>query len=107
MDRFHSTKKDNKFNKKNFLKEKVTDHSIYGGNIKGVIEKLDYIKNLGFNGIYFNPIFLSPTSHKYDTIDYLKIDPSFGTEKDFEILIKEAHKRNIKIILDAVFNHIG
>ncbi len=79
----------------------------YGGDLKGIIESLDYIKSMGFSGIYFTPIFESPSTHKYDTIDYFKIDPQFGTNEDFKMLVEEAHRRDIKVMLDAVFNHCG
>jgi neopullulanase len=62
---------------------------------------------LGFNGVYLNPIFTADSIHKYDTIDYFEIDPQFGSIDDFKLLIKEAKKRNIKIMLDGVFNHVG
>lgn len=76
-----------------------------GGDLKGIIEKLDYIKDLGADTIYLNPIFQSLSNHKYDTSDYYKIDSCFGTLQDFETLILESHKRSIKIIIDGVFNH--
>lgn len=79
----------------------------WGGNLKGLTSKLDYIASLGFNSIYLNPIFHANTSHKYDTIDYFKIDPQFGTMEDFENLVCEIKKRNMKIMLDGVFNHTG
>ncbi len=75
------------------------------GTIKGIIKALDYIVDLGFTGIYFTPIFMSPSTHKYDTVDYTTIDPAFGTNEDFKELVTEAHKRNIKVMLDGVFNH--
>ncbi len=68
---------------------------------------MDYIQDLGFTGIYFTPIFQSPSSHKYDTQDYYLIDPHFGTNETFKELVQEAHKRGIRIMLDAVFNHCG
>ena len=125
----------------------------YGGDLKGVIDKLDYLKDLGVEAIYLNPIFLSPSSHKYDTQDYEHIDPHFGkivrdikketeepekysgsfgrpsrfsnaraerylervtnpanleaSDKLFAKLVKKAHKRGIRVILDGVFNHCG
>ena len=79
----------------------------FGGNLQGIIDKLDYIESAGFNGIYLTPIFESPSSHKYDTTDYFKIDPEFGDNETFGILVEEAHKRGIKVMLDAVFNHCG
>ena len=77
------------------------------GTLEGIIKKLDYIREMGFNGIYFTPIFKSPSAHKYDTTDYFHIDESFGTNEIFEKLVTQAHKRGIRIMLDAVFNHCG
>lgn len=77
----------------------------YGGDFYGVIEKLDYLQDLGVNAIYFNPIFISPTIHKYDALDYFEIDPSLGGEEGLAKLCDEIHKRNMKIILDISINH--
>lgn len=77
------------------------------GNLLGIIEKLDYIKEAGFNGIYLTPIFESPSQHKYDTTDYFKVDEELGDNETFGKLVQEAHKRGIKVMLDAVFNHCG
>lgn len=85
----------------------VHNHEIYGGNIQGIIEKLPYLSALGINGIYFTPMFESPSAHKYDTTDYFKIDPQFGTNDDFKELISQAHALGIKVMLDGVFNHAG
>ena len=79
----------------------------YGGNVKGVIDKLDYIKSLGVSAIYFNPVFKSSSNHRYDTGDYLQIDELFGDDNQFEELIVKAKERGIGIILDGVFNHTG
>ena len=79
----------------------------YGGNIKGVIDKLDYLVSLGVSAIYFNPVFESSSNHRYDTGDYLKIDNLFGDEEQFEELITKAKEKGIGIILDGVFNHTG
>lgn len=79
----------------------------YGGNMLGVTQKLDYLSSLGVTYIYFNPVFLSPSSHRYDTSDYEKIDNVLGDEKDLVRLIAEAGKRNMGIILDGVFSHTG
>lgn len=87
--------------------KEVTNEMHFGGDLQGVIDHLDYIKELGATGIYFTPIFEAPTTHKYDTIDYFKIDPEFGTNDTFKVLVDEAHKRGIKVMLDAVFNHCG
>ena len=76
-----------------------------GGNLWGVIEKLDYIKDLGANVIYFTPIFQSASNHRYHTHDYYQIDPVLGGNVAFDALIKAAHEKDIKIVLDGVFNH--
>ncbi|WP_261837141.1 glycoside hydrolase family 13 protein [Vibrio ishigakensis] len=78
-----------------------------GGNLWGILDKLDYIQELGFNGLYLCPVFEGETWHKYDTIDYMKVDPAFGGNEALEKLVAEAHKRGMKVMLDAVFNHIG
>lgn len=75
------------------------------GDINGVIEKLDYIKDLGFNGIWLMPIMPSPTYHKYDTTDYCDIDSQYGTLDDFKNLLEECHKRDIHVIIDFMINH--
>jgi glycosidase len=77
----------------------------YGGDLKGVLEKLNEIQKLGATVIYLNPIFLAPSNHKYDTQDYLQIDPALGTRDEFIQLTSEARKLGIHIILDGVFNH--
>ena len=79
----------------------------YGGDLKGIEQKLDYLNSLGVNCIYLNPIFEAHSNHRYNTADYLKIDPSLGTEKDLESLIKKARAKGIYIILDGVFSHTG
>lgn len=79
----------------------------YGGNLRGVIEKLDYIKSLGVNIIYMNPIFDAVSCHKYDTGDYENIDKMYGTNSDFKELCKKAEEKGIRIILDGVFSHTG
>lgn len=75
------------------------------GNLRGIIEHLDYLKKLGVDVIYMTPIFYSDSSHKYDTIDYYRIDPSFGTTEDLKELVDKAHKMEMRVILDGVFNH--
>lgn len=79
----------------------------YGGNLRGIAERLPYLKKLGINGIYLTPIFYSVSYHKYNTIDYRRIDPDFGTEDDLRELVQQAHKNGIRIMLDGVFNHCG
>ncbi|MGN1295974.1 MAG: alpha amylase N-terminal ig-like domain-containing protein [Bacilli bacterium] len=75
------------------------------GTIKGIKQKIPYLKELGIDAIYLTPIFLANSSHRYDTIDYKVIDPLLGSEEEFKELIDELHKNDIKIILDLVFNH--
>lgn len=84
---------------------KTTCKSRLGGTIQGIIENLDYIQELGFTCIYLNPIFVAGESHKYDILDYYHIDPCFGTDEDFHILVDEIHRRDMHIIIDGVFNH--
>ncbi len=85
----------------------VENNMFFGGNLWGVAEKLDYLKELGVSVLYLNPIFEARSNHKYDTSNYLKIDDGFGGEAAFENLLKKAKKKGIKIILDGVFNHTG
>lgn len=79
----------------------------FGGDLKGVDQYLDYLKSLGVNTLYFNPIFDAGSNHSYDTQDYYKIDSYFGTQKDWENLVKHAKQRGIRIVLDGVFNHMS
>ncbi len=79
----------------------------YGGDLKGIEEKLPYLKELGVSCIYLNPIFEAHSNHRYNTADYLKIDPVLGDEKDLQSLVKTAEKYGIAIILDGVFSHTG
>lgn len=86
---------------------KVLNNDFFGGNFKGIDEKLDYLTSLGVTTIYFNPIFEAYSNHRYDTADYLAIDPLLGTEDDFDALIEDAKSNGIRVILDGVFNHTG
>ena len=85
----------------------VLNNDFYGGNFKGITEKMDYIASLGTNILYLNPISMSFSSHRYDTGDYKKPDPMLGTEADFQALCAAAHIRGIKVILDGVYSHTG
>ena len=78
-----------------------------GGDLKGVDQYLDYLQALGVNTLYFNPIFDAASNHAYDTQDYYRIDPYFGTQKDWENLVKHADQRGMHIVLDGVFNHLS
>lgn len=84
-----------------------TTTSFFGGDFEGIIERLDYLVELGINGIYFTPIFKAPSNHKYDTIDYFEIDPQFGDKQTFKRLVHACHQKGIRVMLDAVFNHSG
>lgn len=75
------------------------------GDLNGVIEKLDYVQEMGFNGIWLMPVMPSTTYHKYDVTDYYGIEPEYGTMEDFERLVEECHKRDIRLIIDFVMNH--
>ena len=85
----------------------ITTRSKLGGTIRGVTENLDYLAQLGVNCIYLNPIFAAGEYHKYDLIDYYHIDPCLGTNADFRELVDTAHKMDMRVIIDGVFNHCG
>ena len=85
----------------------VRNRDFFGGNLAGITSKLDYLQSLGVTSLYLNPIFKAYSNHKYDTEDYETVDPMFGTNDDFSILCREAAKRNIRVVLDGVFNHVG
>ena len=87
--------------------KKLTTHGKLGGTIRGITENVDYLKKLGVNAIYINPIFAAGEYHKYDLIDYYHIDPCFGTNEDFAELVETFHKEGIRVIIDGVFNHCG
>lgn len=84
-----------------------TPYSFAGGDLKGIVSKLDYIRDLGCDALYLTPIFRSDSNHKYDIIDYFEIDPMFGDKGDLKRLVYEVHKRDMKLVLDAVFNHVS
>lgn len=89
------------------VSEGITNDQFFGGSLKGITEKIPYLKELGITGIYFTPLFEAYSAHKYDTKDYFKIDPQFGTNEDFYNLVQTAHQAGIRVVLDAVFNHCG
>ncbi len=86
---------------------KVLNNDFFGGNFKGIASKLPYLQSLGVTIIYLNPIFEAASNHRYDTSDYMKIDPFLGDEKGFQELVNAARKHGIRVILDGVFNHTG
>ncbi len=79
----------------------------FGGDLQGIIDHLDYLQDLGITGLYLCPIFESPSNHKYNTTDYFEIDRHFGDKETFRQLVEQAHLRGMKVMLDAVFNHMG
>lgn len=85
----------------------LKNNTLYGGTLYGIASRLDYIASLGAKAIYLSPIFSSVSNHKYDTADYMSVDEAFGGDDALALLVSEAEKRNIKIILDGVFNHTG
>jgi cyclomaltodextrinase / maltogenic alpha-amylase / neopullulanase len=87
--------------------EEPKPNNFFGGDFQGVINHIDHLVKLGITGIYFTPIFKAKSNHKYDTIDYMEIDPQFGDKDTFKQLVKVCHENGIKVMLDAVFNHSG
>ncbi|HMZ06595.1 MAG TPA: glycoside hydrolase family 13 protein [Anaerolineales bacterium] len=104
-DRFARSKKnDSMFNFESWDSPPTT-YGFKGGDLYGVIEKLDYLQDLGINAIYFNPVFASASNHRYHTFDYYNVDPLLGGNDALKKLLNAAHKRDIRIVLDGVFNH--
>ena len=85
----------------------VRNRDFFGGDFRGVLEKLPYLQALGVETLYFCPVFEAPENHRYGTGDYEKIDPMLGTEEDFRVLCEAAHRLGMKVMLDGVFNHQG
>ncbi|WP_342435699.1 alpha-glycosidase [Paenibacillus sp. FSL L8-0436] len=79
--------------------------NFFGGDLQGVLDHLDDLHELGINAVYFTPLFLSPSNHKYDIVDYKKVDPHFGDNELLKHVVEECHRRGIRVMLDAVFNH--
>lgn len=92
---------------KEWKHEKVHHLDLYGGDLQGIINQLSYLHDLGINGIYMTPICEARSNHKYDTTDYKKIDPMFGTEETMKELVQKAHSLGIRVMMDGVFNHSG
>ncbi len=89
------------------MKNQILSKSKLGGTLRGIIENLPYLENLGINCLYLTPIFTAGEYHKYDTIDYFSVDPCFGDMDTLKELVSECHGRGIRVILDGVFNHCG
>lgn len=88
-------------------KGKILNNDFFGGNFRGILKKLDYLQSLHVTVIYLNPIFRAFSNHRYDTGDYMQLDPMLGSEEDFAALVSECGKCGIRLILDGVFNHTG
>ncbi|OQY30672.1 MAG: hypothetical protein B6I38_07035 [Anaerolineaceae bacterium 4572_5.1] len=84
---------------------KPTIWNFQGGDLRGIIQKMDYLLDLGVTALYLNPIFLSPSNHRYNTSDYYAIDPKLGTRADFDALLDAAHRNGMRVVIDGVFNH--
>ena len=86
---------------------KPTRENYFGGDLQGVLDHLDDLVDLGITAIYFTPLFAAPSNHKYDTMDYKKVDPHFGDNALLKKVVECCHERGIRVVLDAVFNHCG
>lgn len=86
---------------------KPTLRGFQGGDLQGIVQRFDYLLELGVNALYLNPIFAAASNHRYDTMDYYRIDPRLGTREEFQRLLTLAHKHDMHVILDGVFNHCG
>ncbi len=95
------------YDQKRLKEDENRHHLFYGGDLIGVEQKLEYLKGLGVDIIYFNPLVKAESNHKYDTIDYFTIDPHFGSNEDFKRLVEKFHAADIKVIVDFAFNHVG
>ncbi len=82
-------------------------HEFFGGDLQGIVQSLDYLERLGVNALWLTPIFSSPSNHRYDTRDYLEVDPHLGGNRALRELLDAAHARDIRVVLDGVFNHVG
>lgn len=87
--------------------DSMSHSDFYGGDLPGITSRLEYLKDLGFSGIYLTPVFLSGSYHRYNTDDYYTIDPDLGTRQDMKEMVDKAHSLGIRVMLDAVFNHCG
>ncbi|MBC7542493.1 MAG: hypothetical protein H7338_07165, partial [Candidatus Sericytochromatia bacterium] len=86
---------------------KPENDNYFGGDLQGILDKMPYLKDLGVNTLYFNPIFAATSNHKYNTRDYSIIDPQFGDKALFKKVVAAAHANGMRVILDGVFNHTG
>jgi cyclomaltodextrinase len=106
-DRFYNGDKDNDPPVLAAWGDLPTRENFFGGDLQGIISKLNYLQTLGVNALYLNPIFQARTNHRYDTSDYFKVDPALGDNKLLKELVNQVHQNGMHIILDGVFNHCG
>ncbi len=106
-ERFAIGVKEKTFHKYEPWESVPTRENYLGGDIAGILAKLDYLESLHADCIYLTPVFLGDFNHKYATTDYYRIDPGFGLNEEFAALVAEAHRRGIRVVLDGVFNHVG
>jgi cyclomaltodextrinase / maltogenic alpha-amylase / neopullulanase len=104
-DRFATSERVEKPNNLEPWESPPTTHGFKGGDLLGIAEHLDYLKDLGITAIYLNPIFQSASNHRYHTHDYYQVDPILGGERAFRKLLRDAHRKDIRVVLDGVFNH--
>ncbi len=104
-DRFAISKEIRKPNNLESWESAPTPHGYKGGDLLGIVERLDYLQDLGINAIYLNPIFQSASNHRYHTHDYFKVDPLLGGDAALKKLLDAAHQRDMRVVLDGVFNH--
>lgn len=106
-DRFRNGSRDNDPPGTRPWGELPTPQSYFGGDLWGILEKLDYLEDLGITALYLTPIFQATTNHRYDTVDYFQVDPSLGGNAALKVFVTELHRRGMRLILDGVFNHCG
>ena len=106
-DRFRRSRKLKAKNNFMNITEEPNFNGFFGGDLYGIIDSLEYLKNLGITCISLNPIFSSAANHRYHTYDYFQVDPLLGGNEAFDLLLEEIHQRNMYLVLDGVFNHSG
>jgi cyclomaltodextrinase len=106
-DRFHRSENGPSVDNLQQWGAKPTHRGFQGGNLRGIIEKFDYLLDLGVNALYLNPIFESTANHRYHTNDYFRIDCTLGTMEDYRALLDVAHSNGVRVVIDGVFNHSG
>ena len=106
-DRFHNANPANDPPNVQHWGAEPTVNGFQGGDLRGILQKLDYLQDLSVNALYLTPIFQASSNHRYNTTDYYRIDPKLGTMDDFHALLDEVHRRGMRMVLDGVFNHCG